>query len=89
MPTIDLARAALRELNGALHKLPSDTEETHWSVLNPRGLHSVAAGIDAPEAVLLANIGCRHALTDGCAKRLRLAAEGGRGAGRLRCASAR
>jgi methylamine---glutamate N-methyltransferase subunit B len=48
MPTIDLARTALRELNGALHKLPSDTEETHWSVLNPRGLHSVAAGIDAP-----------------------------------------
>ncbi|MEA3026975.1 MAG: methylamine---glutamate N-methyltransferase subunit [Alphaproteobacteria bacterium] len=48
MPTIDLASTALRELNGAFHKLTSDTNETHWRVLNPRGLHSVAAGIDAP-----------------------------------------
>jgi methylamine---glutamate N-methyltransferase subunit B len=48
MPTIDLANTALRELNGALHKLASDTNETHWRVLNPRGLHSIAAGIDAP-----------------------------------------
>jgi glutamate synthase domain-containing protein 3 len=47
MPTIDLARTTLRELNGALHKLSSDTNRAHWRVLNPRGLHSVAAGIDA------------------------------------------
>jgi glutamate synthase domain-containing protein 3 len=51
MPTVDLAVTALRELNGALHKLPNDTNETHWRVLNPRGLHSVAAGIDAPVQV--------------------------------------
>lgn len=48
MPTFDLATTPLRELNGALHRLASDTNETHWRVLNPRGLHSVAAGIDAP-----------------------------------------
>ena len=48
MPTIDLAATTLRELNGALHRLAADTNETHWRVLNPRGLHSVAAGIDAP-----------------------------------------
>jgi glutamate synthase domain-containing protein 3 len=48
MPTIDLAATTLRELNGTLHKLSSDTNETHWRVLNPRGLHSVGAGIDAP-----------------------------------------
>jgi glutamate synthase domain-containing protein 3 len=47
MPAVDLARTSLRELNGALHKLPPDTNETHWRVLNPRGQHSVAAGIDA------------------------------------------
>jgi methylamine---glutamate N-methyltransferase subunit B len=47
MPAVDLVRAPLRELNGALHKLPADTNETHWRVLNPRGQHSVAAGIDA------------------------------------------
>lgn len=48
MPTIDLSTTTLRELNGALHGLSNDTNETHWRVLNPRGLHSVAAGIDAP-----------------------------------------
>jgi glutamate synthase domain-containing protein 3 len=47
MPTIDLAHTTLRELNEALHKLSTNTNETHWRVLNPRGLHSVAAGIDA------------------------------------------
>jgi glutamate synthase domain-containing protein 3 len=47
MPAVDLVRTPLRELNGALHKLPADTNETHWRVLNPRGQHSVAAGIDA------------------------------------------
>jgi methylamine---glutamate N-methyltransferase subunit B len=47
MPTIDLARTPVRELNGALHKLPPDTNETHWRVLNPRGQHAIAAGVDA------------------------------------------
>lgn len=48
MPTVDLAASSLRELNAALHGLASDTNETHWRVLNPRGLHSVAVGIEAP-----------------------------------------
>lgn len=47
MPTIDLAHTPVRQLNHALHKLGADTNETHWRVLNPRGHHSVAAGIDA------------------------------------------
>ena len=47
MPIVDLAHTALRELNDTLHKLAPDTSETHWRVLNPRGLHAVAAGIDA------------------------------------------
>jgi methylamine---glutamate N-methyltransferase subunit B len=51
MPTIDLARTSLRELNAALHRLAPDTNETHWRVLNPRGRHSVGAGIDAPITV--------------------------------------
>jgi glutamate synthase domain-containing protein 3 len=51
MPTIDLAHTPLRELNSTLHKLSADTNETHWRVLNPRGLHSVVAGIDAPVQV--------------------------------------
>ncbi len=51
MPTIDLAHTPVRELNSALHKLGADTNETYWRVLNPRGQHSVAAGVDAPVQV--------------------------------------
>ena len=47
MATVDLAHTPLRELNATLHKLTAATNETHWRVLNPRGQHSVAAGIDA------------------------------------------
>ena len=48
MPTVDLATTPLRELNAALHRLKADTNETHWRVLNPRGQHAVAVGIEAP-----------------------------------------
>src|SRR5258707_7458391 len=48
MPTIDLAHTPLRELNATLHRLKSDSNKTHWRVLNPRGQHAVAVGIDAP-----------------------------------------
>ena len=48
MPTIDLAHTSLRELNATLHRLKLDSNETHWRVLNPRGQHAVAVGIDAP-----------------------------------------
>jgi glutamate synthase domain-containing protein 3 len=51
MPTVDLGSIPLRELNAALHGLAPDTNETHWRVLNPRGRHAVAAGIDAPVTV--------------------------------------
>jgi methylamine---glutamate N-methyltransferase subunit B len=51
MPTVDLARTPLRELNAALHQLKPDTNETRWCVLNPRGRHAVAVGIDAPIVV--------------------------------------
>ncbi len=48
MPTIDLAHTSLRELNATLHRLKFDGNETRWRVLNPRGQHAVAVGIDAP-----------------------------------------
>jgi glutamate synthase domain-containing protein 3 len=47
MRAIDLSHTPLRELNAALHTLGSFTNETHWRVLNPRGQHAIAAGIDA------------------------------------------
>jgi glutamate synthase domain-containing protein 3 len=51
MPVVDLAQSPLRDLNAALHGLGADTNETHWRVLNPRGQHSVAVGVDAPVTV--------------------------------------
>jgi len=48
MATVDLARSPIRELNATLHELRPDTNETHWRVLNPRGQHSIAVGLDAP-----------------------------------------
>jgi glutamate synthase domain-containing protein 3 len=47
---VDLAVTPLRELNAALHGVPADSG-SRWRVLNPRGAHAVAVGIDAPLAV--------------------------------------
>src|SRR5271170_659157 len=51
MRTVDLSQMSLRELNATLHRLRADTNETHWRVLNPRGQHAIAAGIDVPITV--------------------------------------
>ncbi|HZC17687.1 MAG TPA: hypothetical protein VE309_13085 [Caulobacteraceae bacterium] len=51
MTVVDLAQTPLRDLNGALHRLPADTNETLWRVLNPGGKHAIAAGLDAPIAI--------------------------------------
>ncbi len=47
MPTIDLAISTLRALNGALHAVRPGSNDTAWEVLNPKGSHAVAAGVDA------------------------------------------
>ncbi len=44
----DLSETVLRELNTVLQRLPAETNETAWSVLNPRGAHAIAVGITAP-----------------------------------------
>lgn len=51
MPDVDLGVTPLRELNGMLHQLPQDTNETRWVVENPEGRHAIAAGLDAPLTV--------------------------------------
>jgi methylamine---glutamate N-methyltransferase subunit B len=48
MPAVDLAETPLRALNARLHALPPGSNETDWDILNPRGLHAVAVGLDAP-----------------------------------------
>jgi methylamine---glutamate N-methyltransferase subunit B len=45
--TVDLADTPLRELNAGLHAVDGHGPR-RWRVLNPRGAHAVAAGIDAP-----------------------------------------
>ena len=48
MPTIDLEVTSLREFNQMLHDLAEGTNDTYFRVLNPRGRHAIAAGVDAP-----------------------------------------
>jgi glutamate synthase domain-containing protein 3 len=62
MRSIDLAKTPLRELNQGLHALKDGTNETEWEVLNPRGQHAVAAGVDAP-----VNVNIRGAVGYYCA----------------------
>ena len=54
MRLVDLDVTPLRELNGALHRLGPQTNETHWRVSNPKGRHAIAAGLDAPVTVEIA-----------------------------------
>ncbi|ASY71947.1 GXGXG domain-containing protein [Sinorhizobium fredii] len=51
MPVIDLAVTPLRDLNSALHAIPPGANDINYEVLNPRGSHAVAVGIDAPVTV--------------------------------------
>ncbi|MBY6118234.1 GXGXG domain-containing protein [Mameliella alba] len=48
MQTYDLQANSLRELNAALHAQANDTNQTSWEIVNPRGSHAVAVGLDAP-----------------------------------------
>ena len=48
MQTFDLAAQGLRTLNATLHALKGQTNMTAWEIVNPRGAHAIAAGVDAP-----------------------------------------
>ena len=48
MQTVDLETLGLRALNSTLHALQGDTNQTTWAIRNPKGLHAIAAGVDAP-----------------------------------------
>ena len=51
MPRIDLRGISRRELNGTLHALKGETNETHWVVIHPDGQHALACGLDLPLSV--------------------------------------
>ena len=48
MQTIDLTEVGLRETNATLHAQSNDTNQTAWEIINPRGSHAIACGLDAP-----------------------------------------
>ncbi|MEM8538403.1 MAG: protein GlxC [Pseudomonadota bacterium] len=48
MQTLDLQDISLRELNKTLHGQAATTNQTAWEILNPRGAHAIACGLDAP-----------------------------------------
>ncbi len=48
MQSYDLQANSLRELNAALHAQTHDTNQTRWEIVNPRGSHAIAVGLDAP-----------------------------------------
>ena len=52
--TVDLATTPARALNEALHGLGPDTNRTLWRVLNPRGRHALAVGVNAPVRIEIA-----------------------------------
>ena len=47
---VDLADSTVRALNQSLHQLPKGNTSS-WRILNPRGLHSIAVGLNAPLTV--------------------------------------
>lgn len=48
MQTYDLAADGLRSLNSTLHAQASMTNQTSWEIVNPKGSHAIAVGLDAP-----------------------------------------
>ncbi len=53
MISFDLLNGGVRELNARLHRLPPDTNERSWRVVNPRGAHAIAAGLSVPIEVVI------------------------------------
>ena len=53
MIELDLDATPIRELNQRLHSLPPDTNERAWRILNPKGRHAIAVGLDRPILVTI------------------------------------
>ena len=48
MNVVDLQETGLRDLNAALHAQSETTNQTAWTIENPKGAHAIACGLDAP-----------------------------------------
>lgn len=51
MQILDLAALGLRGLNETLQAQTAQPTETDWEIINPRGSHAIAVGLDAPIGV--------------------------------------
>lgn len=48
MQTYNLAENGLRGLNSALQAQSAETNQTEWEIVDPKGSHAIAVGLDAP-----------------------------------------
>ena len=48
METLDLESLGLRTLNDTLQKQSTEINQRYWEIVNPKGSHAIAVGIDAP-----------------------------------------
>ena len=48
MTTIDVTEQGLRYLNETLQQQSTGTNQKEWDIINPRGSHAIAVGLDAP-----------------------------------------
>jgi methylamine---glutamate N-methyltransferase subunit B len=46
--TLDMSKVALRDVNETLQRQKAGTNKTDWMVINPKGSHAVAVGLDGP-----------------------------------------
>ena len=44
----DLKALGLRALNEKLQSQTNETNQRDWEIINPRGSHAIAVGVDAP-----------------------------------------
>ncbi len=48
MNTIDLSVTPVRDVNRTFHELPADTNQRQWRIVNLKGEHALAVGLDVP-----------------------------------------
>ena len=53
MQTYNLEADGLRGLNSTLHAQKAETSQISWEVVNPKGSHAIACGLDAPIEVTI------------------------------------
>jgi glutamate synthase domain-containing protein 3 len=53
MQTIDLEAQGLRNLNATLQAQAHETNQTEWEIVNAKGSHAIAVGLDAPIEVTI------------------------------------